>query len=720
MVARTDAGPLDSAHGLSGLGLHARYQLTESSLIAQLFQLITAQDPVDEEGQWALQRALTSARLLSDLEAHPACIVVALLRALPWSQQETLPARLDLDPEIWTLAQELHRLDHIVDTLDIQDHPKSSHEEHIEGIRKLLLTLVQDIRVVLIALAERVWLMRRSTSLDEPTQRQLARQTLDLYTPLANRLGVWFLKWELEDLSLRALEPETYKTIAHQLDERFIQRERYIAQLIQTLQDLLQENGIVADVTGRPKHIFSIVKKMRAKNLSLERVYDIRAVRVIVNTLPECYTVLGLVHQCWVPVAGEFDDYIARPKGNQYRSLHTAVYGPENKIVEVQIRTHEMHRDSELGIASHWRYKEGARTNRSFEERVVWLRQMLDWQREAALNTGASLPPGDETLFVFTPQGRIIDLPQGSTPIDFAYHVHSELGHRCRGAKVDGRMTPLNQPLNNGQRVEILTVRQGGPSRDWLNPAYGYLKTHRAQAKVRQWFKLQHWEEDLSQGRTLLDKWMSRTSQTALSLEELANRVGYARTEDFLVALARNEVTLRQLDNLLAPPPVPQQEITLPLTTPSPSGGNQGVLVVGVSQIATTIAKCCKPVPPEPILGFVTRGRGVSIHRANCRSLAALTHQQWQRLIPVSWGENPPEQPFSTDIGVLGQDRQGLLRDISEAFTREKVNVTGVNTHTHGTQARMRFTVQIDSLEQLARTLKILQAVPGVTAAWRT
>ena len=720
MVARTDAGPPDSAHGLSGLGLHARYQLTESSLIAQLFQLITAQDPADEESQWALQRALTSARLLSDLEAHPACIVVALLRALPWSRQETLPARLELDPEVWTLTQELHRLDRVVNTLDVQDHPKSSRAEHLEGIRKLLLSLVQDIRVVLIALAERVWLMRRSTALDESTQRQLARQTLDLYTPLANRLGVWFLKWELEDLSLRALEPETYKTVAHQLDERFIQREQYIAQLIQTLQTLLQKNGLVATVTGRPKHIFSIVKKMRAKNLSLERVYDIRAVRVIVDTIPECYTVLGLVHQCWVPVAGEFDDYIARPKGNQYRSLHTAVYGPENKIVEVQIRTHEMHRDSELGIASHWRYKEGARADRSFEERVVWLRQMLDWQREAALNTGTPLPPGDETLFVFTPQGRIIDLPQGATPIDFAYHVHSELGHRCRGAKVDGRMTPLNQPLNNGQRVEILTVRQGGPSRDWLNPAYGYLKTHRAQAKVRQWFKAQHWEEDLSHGRTLLDKWMSRTGQTALSLEQLANQVGFARTEDFLVALARNEVTQRQLDNLLAPPASPQ-EIALPLTPmPGPSGGDQGILVVGVSQIATSIAKCCKPVPPEPILGFVTRGRGVSIHRANCRSLAALTHQQWQRLIPVTWGEHTPGQPFTTDIGVLGQDRQGLLRDISEAFTREKVNVTAVNTHTHGTQALMRFTVQIDSLEQLARTLKTLQAIPDVTSAWRT
>ena len=720
MVARTDAGPPDSAHGLSGLGLHARYQLTESSLIAQLFQLITAQDPADEESQWALQRALTSARLLSDLEAHPACIVVALLRALPWSRQETLPARLELDPEVWTLTQELHRLDRVVNTLDVQDHPKSSRAEHLEGIRKLLLSLVQDIRVVLIALAERVWLMRRSTSLDESTQRQLARQTLDLYTPLANRLGVWFLKWELEDLSLRALEPETYKTVAHQLDERFIQREQYIAQLIQTLQTLLQKNGLVATVTGRPKHIFSIVKKMRAKNLSLERVYDIRAVRIIVDTIPECYTVLGLVHQCWVPVAGEFDDYIARPKGNQYRSLHTAVYGPENKIVEVQIRTHEMHRDSELGIASHWRYKEGARADRSFEERVVWLRQMLDWQREAALNTGTPLPPGDETLFVFTPQGRIIDLPQGATPIDFAYHVHSELGHRCRGAKVDGRMTPLNQPLNNGQRVEILTVRQGGPSRDWLNPAYGYLKTHRAQAKVRQWFKAQHWEEDLSHGRTLLDKWMSRTGQTALSLEQLANQVGFARTEDFLVALARNEVTQRQLDNLFAPPASPQ-EIALPLTPmPGPSGGDQGILVVGVSQIATSIAKCCKPVPPEPILGFVTRGRGVSIHRANCRSLAALTHQQWQRLIPVTWGEHTPGQPFTTDIGVLGQDRQGLLRDISEAFTREKVNVTAVNTHTHGTQARMRFTVQIDSLEQLARTLKTLQAIPDVTSAWRT
>lgn len=716
MVSRANSHSFDPSQGMTGLGLHPRYSVDDSAQIAQIFQAITQRELSDEEIP-ALQRAITSARLLSELEAHPACLLVALLRALPEKHQATLHEQLKLDNEIPVLTRELQRIDQVIALHGRRE--QATHQDRLEDLRKLLLSLVQDIRVVIIALAERVWLMRNLPD-DTVTRQRLARQTLDLYTPLANRLGVWFLKWELEDLALRTLEPAVYQSIARQLDERFLEREQYIAHFLKELRQLLKEQGLVAEVTGRPKHIFSIVKKMRAKNLTFERVYDIRAARLIVDSIATCYTVLGLIHQRWIPVSGEFDDYIARPKGNQYRSLHTAVYGPKDKIIEVQIRTHDMHRDSELGIASHWRYKEGARVDRSIEDRVIWLRQMLDWQKEAAVNSGAPLPPTDTILFVFTPQGRIIDLTQGATAVDFAYHVHTELGHRCRGAKVDGHMIPLNQPLKNGQCIDIITVRQGGPSRDWLNPDYGYLKTHRAQSKVRQWFKQQHWEEDLAQGRSLFDKWHTRNGKQATPLETLTQQAGFSRHEDFLVALARHEVTLRQFDPLSRSAPSPD-DINVSPTSPSVTEStDKGVLVVGVSHIATVMAKCCKPVPPEPILGFVTRGKGISIHRANCRSLAALTRQQWQRLVPVSWGQQATiPKAFSADVGVQAQDRQGLLRDISDALMREKVNVTAVNTQSHGSQARMRFTIQIDSLEQLSRTLKALQAVTGVAAAYR-
>ena len=717
MVSRTHSLPFDPALGIAGLGLHPRYDTDDRSQIAQVFQAITACEAADENAAPHLQRSLTSARLLSELEAHPACIVVALLRAVIPETRDTLIHQLKLDDEIQLLTQELSQLDRVI--LSQENRDQGTDHERLEDLRRLLLSLVQDIRVVIIALSERVWRMRNLMDDDHATQQRLAHHTLDLYTPLANRLGVWFLKWELEDLSLRVLEPEVYQSIARQLDERFIQREQYVAHFIETLQQLLDEHGMAAQVSGRPKHIFSIIKKMRAKNLTFDRVHDIRATRVIVDSIPACYTVLGLVHQQWIPVAGEFDDYIARPKGNQYRSLHTAVYGPDDKIVEVQIRTHEMHRDSELGIASHWRYKEGARSDRSFEERVVWLRQMLDWQKEAASNTGAPRPPADSTIFVFTPQSRIIDLTQGATAVDFAYHVHSELGHRCRGAKADGQMIPLNQPLKNGQCIEIITVRQGGPSRDWLNPDYGYLKTHRAQTKVRQWFKQQHWEESLSQGRAILDRWLTRSPKPAPALDSLAQHCGYSRHEDFLVALARNDITPRHLDSLIHPPSPSTDSINIPLTPISQPHSDKGILVVGVPHITTVMAKCCKPVPPEPILGFVTRGRGISIHRANCRSLAALTSQQWQRLIPVSWGEETAPRSFTADIGIQAQDRQGLLRDVTDTFMREKVNVIAVNTQSHGHLARMRFTIQIDGLEQLARTLRALQDISGVESAYR-
>ncbi len=721
MVSRTHETAPRADHGLTGLGLNTRYLHPDAVLIERAFNRITEQEPMPDADSGLLQRALTTARLLSDLEAHPACIVVALLRALPWSELERMRLSQSFDPDVAAIASDLHRIDVTLSSVLGTTAPSGQDAQRLEGVRKLLLAMAQDIRVVIVALAERVWLMRAVAERDPAEQRAVAQQTMDLYAPLANRLGVWFLKWELEDLSFRIIEPETYKGIAQRLDERLVDRERYIQQLIQILTRELRANGVGGQIHGRPKHIFSIVKKMRAKNLGFDELYDIRAVRVIVTDIRDCYTVLGLVHQLWTPISGEFDDYIARPKGNNYRSLHTAVVGPEGKAVEIQIRTAEMHRDSELGIASHWRYKEGARSDRYFDERVAWLRQMLEWQKEVSPTpmVGNAPPPVDEVIYVFTPQGRIIDLPRGATAVDFAYHVHTELGHRCRGAKVDGVITPLDHPLQNAQRVEIITVRQGGPSRDWLNPEYGYLKSARALSKVRQWFKQQHLEEDIAQGRLILEKIMARLGQGQHNVERLAAQSGYSRVEDFWVALARGDLSQRQIEVLVAPPatPAPAPAVSPPLRAAQDTG-HGGVLVLGVTNIATFMAKCCKPVPPEPIVGFVTRGRGVSIHRANCRSLAALTTNQWQRMIPASWGATA-SGVFSVDVAVDALDRQGLLRDISEAFTRERINVTAVNTQSRGDRARMRFTVQIDSLDQLARALKALQAVSGVASAYR-
>ncbi len=712
----------DADHGLAGLGLNARYLQPDAVLIERAFLRVTEQQENAPEGDSeALQRALTAARLLSDLEAHPACIVVALLRALPWEQLEGLGMARSFDPDVAAIAADLHRIDGTLETIFRAQDRLANDAQRLEGVRKLLLAMAQDIRVVIVALAERVWLMRVIQQRDPVEQRAVARQTMDLYAPLANRLGVWQFKWELEDLSFRIIEPETYKSIARRLDERLVDRERYIAALMRTLEQQLALAGISGQVQGRPKHIYSIIKKMRSKSLDFEGLYDVRAVRVIVNEIRDCYAVLGIVHHLWTPISGEFDDYIARPKGNHYRSLHTAVIGPEGKAVEIQIRTHEMHRDSELGIASHWRYKEaGGRVDRRFDERVAWLRQMLEWQKEVTPSAapGTASAPADEAIYVFTPQGRVIDLPHGATPVDFAYHVHTDLGHRCRGAKVDGTIVPLDHPLQNAQRVEIITVRQGGPSRDWLNPEYGYLKSARAQAKVRQWFKQQHLEEDMAQGRTILEKAIARLGKGHPNIERLAAQSGYSRVEDFWVGLARGDISQRQIELLLDPLAHPAEGDVTPTLRRLAETGSGGVLVLGVTNIATTMAKCCKPVPPEPIVGFVTRGRGVSIHRTNCRSLAALTTNQWQRMIPASWGTTP-RGVFSVDIAVDALDRQGLLRDISETLTRERINVTAVNTHSHGDRARMRFTVQIDSLDQLARALKALQLVPGVETAYR-
>jgi len=616
-----------------------------------------------------------------------------------------------------------------------ENAPAHDRDAHSESLRKMLLAMVGDIRVVLIKLAERTQALRFLVSHKGEGAAQAARETQDLFAPLANRLGVWQLKWELEDLSLRALEPETYKQIAKLLDERRLDRQQYIEEVKATLKRELDAAGVAAEISGRPKHIHSIWTKMRRKQAGIDELYDIRAVRILVDEVKDCYTALGLVHNLWAPMAKEFDDYIAKPKANDYRSLHTAVIGPEGKPLEVQIRTHEMHRHSEYGVAAHWRYKEGARSGRGdpgYDEKIAWLRQVLDW-KDAVADAGEWLQQFKsslftDTIYVLTPQGKVVDLPRGSTPVDFAYALHTTLGHRCRGARVDGAMVPLNTPLESGQRVEIVALKQGnssvGPSRDWLNPELGYVHSHRARTKVRQWFNAQQLEETIANGRAIVERELQRSRMTAVNLESVADKAGIPKLDDFFAAVARTEINTRQLQQAIhaaaKPDEAPARAAEVGVVThgSKAAGAGSGILIVGVDRLMTGLARCCKPAPPDAIVGFVTRGKGITIHRQSCGNVARMKEKQPERLIDANWG-SPRDEVFPVDVVVEAMDRQALLRDISEVFSREKINVTAVNTLSRNLQARMSFTLEVKSLAQLKAALALVQEVSGVLSAGR-
>ena len=612
---------------------------------------------------------------------------------------------------------------------------KEERDLQAENLRKMLLAMVEDIRVVLIKLAERTQALRflvGSESASADARAHAARETLDLFAPLANRLGVWQFKWELEDLSLRALEPEAYERIARLLDERRLDRQHYIESVRGTLKRELAATDVKAEVTGRAKHIYSIWNKMRRKGSGIESLYDIRAVRILVESVKDCYAALGVVHNLWTPIPREFDDYIAKPKANDYRSLHTAVIGPEGKPLEVQIRTFDMHRQSEYGVAAHWRYKEGAHAARrdpGYEEKIAWLRQVLDW-KDAVADAGEWLQQFKsslftDTIYVLTPQGKVVDLPRGATPVDFAYAVHTSLGHRCRGAKVEGTMVPLNYTLTSGQRVEIVAVKQGGPSRDWLNAELGYVHSHRARAKVRQWFKAQQVEQTIANGREIVERELARAGMTAVKLEALAAELGFAKLDEFFAGVARGEVNQRALQNAIhavgrpdsAPAPAVEQAPVITRESRA-AGAGSGILIVGVDRLMTGLARCCKPAPPDPIVGFVTRGKGISIHRQSCSNVARMRERQPERLMTADWGA-PRDEVFPVDVIVEAMDRQGLLRDVSEVFSRDKINVTAVNTLSRNLQARMAFTLEVRGLADLKRALALVRDVPGVLSATR-
>jgi GTP pyrophosphokinase len=598
--------------------------------------------------------------------------------------------------------------------------------------------------------ARRISTMRWHAESKAPCSPDFARETLDLYAPLANRLGIWQIKWEMEDLSFRFLEPEKYKHIARLLEEKRVEREAFIADTIERLQQALAKSGIAAEVSGRPKHIYSIWNKMRVKRLDFSQMYDLRALRVIVDDVRACYTALGMVHEMWTPLSDEFDDYISRPKPNGYRSLHTVVADDDGRPFEVQIRTREMHQFAEYGMAAHWRYKEaGAKggqvaASSEYDRQLAWMRQLLAWNSDvegggepapeparpasgrAAANKsrGAVAAPAhtDERIYVLTPQARVIELPAGATPVDFAYHLHTDLGHRCRGARVDGQMVPLQTHLSTGQTVEIISAKSGGPSRDWLNPQLGFLASPRARAKVRMWFNAIELQQRITQGQALVEKELQRLGKTAINLEQLAQNLGFARADDLYVAAAKEEFSLRQIDTVFQQP-APAAEPTPAALRHASAGsaeksGKSGVLVVGVGSLLTQLARCCRPAPPDAISGFVTRGRGVSIHRRDCHSYQALAAREPERVIEVAWGETA-DTFYPVDISVRAHDRSGLLRDLSEVFARLRLNVVGVNTQSKQSLAHMVFTVEVRGGESLSRALDALAEVPGVSSAMR-
>jgi GTP pyrophosphokinase len=619
------------------------------------------------------------------------------------------------------LVADLRQLMRLSETTRARGHGTAQ----AEGLRKMLLAMVNDVRVVLLRLASReqtlrFFAARKGAGVDAELQSSIARETLDLYAPLANRLGVWQLKWALEDLAFRLLEPSTYKQLAGLLDERRVERERFIAEAIATLRGRLAAAGIDAEVSGRPKHIVSIWNKMQAKGLAFDEIYDVRALRVIVAEVAHCYQALSLVHELWTPVEGEYDDYIARPKPNGYQSLHTVVRDAQGRALEIQIRTREMHEFAELGVAAHWHYKEGGRRAAAADQqRVAWLRQLLAWRAE--VDRPLPKAQGEERIYVLTPQGRVVELPAGATPIDFAYHVHTELGHRCRGARVDGAIAPLNRPLANGQTVEIIAAKSGGPSRDWLNADLGYLASARSRQKVRHWFNLQELQQSIATGRAVIERELQRLGRTAVKLDDLARRLGFASVDELSAAASKEEFSLRSIEQALATVPtagLQEAPAAVPEIPRTAERGKGGVLVVGVGSLMTQMARCCRPVPPDEIIGFITRGRGVSVHRAGCSNELALSDRHPERLIEVAWSA-APDAVYPVDVAVLAQDRSALLRDISEVFAREKLNVVGVNTLSRRGEAQMNFTVEVADGGALRRALAQIAEVPGVYAARR-
>jgi len=803
-VPRVDGRMMDTMAGLTA-GLDDE----GGKVLAQAVQWLRQHGNISNDGNGSSHSASTgtilgtgeplnahcvgTALILAQLGVDAQTRASALLSALPATEKNLEALHAAFGRSVAELVQGVHallKLDQIADlghaagSASAKDPQSPSHnDQQTEMRRKMMLAMAADLRIVLLRLASRLQSLRWYASSRTPCPQAYARQTLEVYTPLANRLGIWQLKWEMEDLALRFLQPDVYRRIARQLEDKRGERQALIARMVKRLQQALADAGMAASVSGRPKHIYSIWNKMRNKQLDFDQLFDLRALRVIVADERSCYAVLALVHALWTPVSEEFDDYIARPKANGYRSLHTVVTDAQGRVFEIQIRTQEMHAFAEYGLAAHWRYKEGGgQSDRAgqageaaYHKKIAWMRRLLGWEQQAAapssIPEAQPQPPArskepasqrahlqaDERIYVMTPQARVIELPARATPVDFAYAVHTELGHRCRGARVDGHMVPLHTPLKTGQMVEIISAKSGGPSRDWLNPQAGYLASHRARTKVRAWFNAIELQARMAQGQALIDKELQRQGKTAVNRENLAHQLGFAKVDDLYVAVAKDEFSLRHVEAALrgggghallregasqgggqaeeaTPAACAPQGFFTPRTSRAAPASAKGVLVMGVDALMTQLARCCRPAPPDAVGGFITRGRGVSVHRQTCSNYRALVAKHPERDIAVAWGQpqgmddsagSPVASPnagpavYPVDISIHARQHPNLLRELSEVFSRLRLNVVSVNTHSRGSLAHMVFTVEVRDGAHMEQALKTLNALAHVTARRR-
>ncbi len=718
-------GSIDVELWLHQLGSKGYFQDLELIRNACTLSQLAGQDHATETGESCLQQGLAIADVLADLEVDQETLAAAIIYGSVHYAELSLD---DIDEQlgnhITRLVKGIKKMGAISTFQMIGKYPQNKHQ--IDNIRKMLLAMVDDVRVVLIKLAERLCVLRSSAPMPEGMRQQIATEAMEIYAPLANRLGIGAIKWEMEDLAFRHLYPEDYKAIAKGLKAKRLDRDRYVNVIVDQLNQGMKNMGVVHfAVYGRSKHIHSIFRKMQRKNVLLDEIYDATAVRILVETKELCYEVLGLVHSMWPQVTAEFDDYIVNPKPNGYQSLHTAVTGPEGRVFEVQIRTFQMHEQAEMGVAAHWKYKEGGKLRKeSHERKIEWLREVLAWHRDMAKSTGVSDVIETEFLedrvYVFTPDGDILDLPQGVTPLDFAYHVHSELGHRCRGSRVNGRIVPLTYALQTGDKVEVLTGKNPKPSRDWINPHLNYLKTSRAKAKVLHWFKMQDYDKNKEEGHEILDKELKSLGIKIDRLNDVVLAFNFKRLDDLLAALGRGDIKLGQILSRLSPtePTESDYNVMKPLNKRETSGSD--LCIEGVGNLLTHMARCCQPVPGDQVIGYITLGRGVSVHRQDCSNILHASDKQRQRFLVVTWGSATRDH-YVVDLLIKSFDRPGLLRDVTSLLSNEKAHVYALQTETnqHENTTYIKLTVEIDGLNGLSRLLNKLSQIPNVLEARR-
>lgn len=718
-------GSIDLEQWLQQLGSKGYFQDLGLIRNACTLSQLAGQDHATETGQSCLQQGLAMADVLADLEVDQETLAASIIfESVHYAELSLEDVEEQLGLPIARLVKGIEKMSAMSNLQALAKYPQNKHQ--IDNIRKMLLAMVDDVRVVLIKLAERLCVLRSIAPMPEQMRRQIATEVMEIYAPLANRLGIGAIKWEMEDLAFRHLHPDEYKAIAKGLKAKRLDRDRYVNLIVDELNRQIKSIGVEHfAVYGRSKHIHSIYRKMIRKNVPLEEIYDATAVRILVESKEECYEVLGLVHSLWKQVTAEFDDYIAHPKPNGYRSLHTAVVGPEDRVFEVQIRTFRMHELAEMGVAAHWKYKEGAvQQKKGHERKIEWLREVLAWHREMATNKGVSESIETEFLedrvYVFTPDGDVLDLPQGVTPLDFAYHVHSEIGHRCRGAKVNGHIVPLTYALQTGDKVEVLTGKEIKPSRDWINPHLNYLKTSRAKAKVLHWFKMQDYDRNKQEGQELLDKELKTLGIKTERLHDVTLAFNFKRLDDFLAALGRGDIKLGQVLSRLTPTEQVEEEprFIKPQTKPAMSGSD--LRIEGVGNLLTHMARCCQPVPGDQVVGYITLGRGVSIHRQDCPNIIHASEKQRQRFLQVSWGSALRDH-YVVDILIKAFDRPGLLRDITSLLSNERAHVYALQTQTNKQENRMylTLTVEIDGLTALSKLLNKLGQIPNILEARR-